>query len=129
MILGLGVDLVEVERIRAAHARFGEGFLARILGPTELAYCATYRDPAPHWAARFAAKEAISKALGTGIGLGLGWLDMEVLRHPSGQPYVVLHGKGLALLHERGGATLHLTLSHTAHHAVAMAVIEQPNSP
>jgi holo-[acyl-carrier protein] synthase len=125
MILGIGVDIIEVERIRGVHERFGDRFLTRFLCPTELAYCAGYRQPAPHWAARFAAKEAISKAFGTGIGSELGWLDMEVLRHPTGQPYAVLHGKGSTLLRERGGEALHLTLSHTAQHAVAMAVIER----
>ena len=125
MILGIGTDIVEVERIRGVHEKFGERFLARILRPAELAYCATYQHPAPHWAARFAAKEAISKAFGTGIGTELGWLDMEVLRHASGQPYAVLLGKGAALMRERGVSALHLTLSHTANHVVAVSVIER----
>jgi len=129
MILGIGVDLIEVERIRAVHDRFGERFLARILRPAEIAYCAGYQHPAPHWAARFAAKEAISKAFGTGIGVDLGWLDMEVCRRATGQPYAVLHGRGSALLCERGGGAVHLTLSHTASHAVAVAVIELAASP
>ena len=124
-ILGIGVDIIEVERIRASCEKFGDRFLTRILRPTELVYCAAFRHPAPHWAARFAAKEAISKALGTGIGAQLGWLDMEILRHASGQPYAALHGKGAVLLRDRGGGALHLTLSHTAHYAVAVALIEQ----
>ncbi len=124
-VLGIGVDIIEVERIRSSAEKFGDRFLTRILRPTELAYCATFRHPAPHWAARFAAKEAISKAFGTGIGAELGWLDMEVLRHPSGQPYAALHGRGAVLLRERGGSALHLTLSHTAHHAVAVALLER----
>lgn len=125
MILGIGTDIIEVERIRAAQERFGQRFLSRILRPAELAYCASYQHPAPHWAVRFAAKEAISKAFGTGIGVELGWLDMEVFRHGSGQPYVVLHDKGEALLRERGGGSLHLTLSHTAHHALAVCIFER----
>ena len=124
MILGVGTDLIEVERIRASHERFGERFLNRILRPAEIAYCLSHSLPAPHLAARFAAKESISKAFGTGIGADLGWLDMEVGRRESGQPYVILHDKGLQLLEARGGMGLHLSLSHTQQHACAVAVLE-----
>ena len=124
MILGLGIDLIEVERIRASHERFGERFLNRILRPDEIAYCLGFSQPAPHLAARFAAKEAVSKAFGTGIGAELGWLDMEVGRHESGQPYVILHDRGLDLLARRGGGQIFLSLSHTGQHACAVAVIE-----
>ena len=129
MILGIGADLVEVARIRGAHERFGERFLRRILRPDELTYCGSQADPAPHWAARFAAKEAVSKAFGTGIGAQLGWLDMEVRRLPSGQPVLALHDKGAALLAARGGGRVHLSLSHTASHAMAMAVLESGETP
>ena len=73
---------------------------------------------------RFAAKEAISKSFGTGISAELGWLDMEVARHDTGAPYVVLHGKGKALLEARGG-NVHISLSHTAQQATAMAILEK----
>jgi holo-[acyl-carrier protein] synthase len=125
MILGVGIDIVEVERIRASHQRFGERFLSRILRPDEIEYCVSHRDPAPHLAARFAAKEAISKAFGTGIGQHLGWHDMEIRRRESGEPYLILHAQGLALLAARGPARVHISLSHTAVHAVAMAVLEK----
>jgi len=124
MILGIGIDLIEVERIRASHAKFGERFLQRILRDPEIAYCLTHRDPGPFLAARFAAKEAISKAFGTGIGKHLGWQDMEVGRKESGEPFVILHGGGLQLLNERGGRIVHLSLSHTEHYAAAMAILE-----
>ncbi len=124
MILGTGIDLVEVERIRASFEKFGERFLRRILRPDEIAYCLSHKDPAPFLAARFSAKEAISKAFGTGIGSQLGWLDMEVGREPSGKPFVILHGDGLKRLEERGGRIVHLSLSHTASHASAMAILE-----
>ena len=124
MILGTGIDLIEVERIRSSFARFGERFLQRILRPGETAYCLAHKDPAPFLAARFAAKEAISKAFGTGIGNQLGWQDMEVGRKESGEPFVILHDGGLTLLRERGGRLVHLSLSHTAHHATAMAILE-----
>ena len=124
MILGTGIDLIEVERIRDSYARFGERFLKRVLHPNEIAYCLSHKDPGPFLAARFAAKEAISKAFGTGIGAQLGWQDMEVGRKESGEPFVILHGNGLKLLAERGARIVHLTLSHTPAHATAMAILE-----
>lgn len=130
MILGVGIDLIEVGRIRNSFETFGERFLRRILVDGEIAYCLSHRDPGPFLAARFAAKEAVSKAFGTGIGGALGWHDIEVCRHPSGQPYVQLHGKGQTLFRERGAGGLHLSLSHTADHATAVAVLEAaPSAP
>ncbi len=124
MILGTGVDIIEVERIRSSYARFGDRFAQRILRAEEIAYCVQHKDPAPFLAVRFAAKEAISKAFGTGIGAQLGWQDMEVKRKESGEPYVALHGNGLKLLTERGGRIVHLSLSHTENYAVATALLE-----
>jgi holo-[acyl-carrier protein] synthase len=121
MIAGIGTDIIEVARIRASYEKFGERFLTRILCERETNYCLSHKDPAPFIAARFAAKEAVSKAFGTGIGRSLGWLDIEVCRKESGQPYVTLHGKGAELLN---GRKLHLTLSHTTQHATATAVLE-----
>ena len=124
MILGVGIDIIEVARIKASHQKFGERFLKRILHPAEIAYCLSHREPAPFLAARFAAKEAISKAFGTGNGAQLGWHDMEVGRKESGEPFVVLHGAGQKLLQERGGRVVLISLSHTQEHAVAVAVLE-----
>src|SRR4051812_40356172 len=124
MIIGVGIDIIEVERIRASHERFGERFLKRILRPEEIAYCFSHAQPAPFLAARFSAKEAVSKAFGTGIGAQLGWQDIEVCRKESGQPYVVLHGRGQSLLGIRGGRLVHLSLSHTTSYAAAVAVLE-----
>ena len=101
MILGLGMDITEVARVKASLDRFGENFLKRILHPDEISYCHSYRNPAQYVAVRFAAKEAISKAFGTGIGASLGWHDLEICRKESGEPYVVMHGKGNELLQER----------------------------
>jgi holo-[acyl-carrier protein] synthase len=89
-----------------------------------MAYCLLHKAPGPFFAARFAGKEAISKAFGTGIGGELGWQDMEICRKESGEPYVVLHGKGEALLQARGGRIVHLSLSHTAGQTAAMAILE-----
>ena len=124
MILGTGIDIIEVQRIEAAYKKFGNRFVQRFLRPSELAYCLTHKVPGPFLAARFAGKEAISKAFGTGIGRQLGWQDMEIRRKASGEPYVVLHGKGRTLLRRRGGRIVHLSLSHTAQHAAASAILE-----
>ena len=124
MILGTGIDIIEVSRIAASFEKFGERFVNRILRPAEIAYALSHRRPAPFLAARFAAKEAISKAFGTGIGSQLGWQDMEVARKESGEPYVILHERGQRLLQERGGRIVHLSLSHTENYATAVAILE-----
>ncbi|TAL01994.1 MAG: holo-ACP synthase [Verrucomicrobia bacterium] len=124
MILGTGIDIIEVARIAASFERFGERFVNRILHPAEIEYCLTHKNPAPFLAARFAAKEAISKAFGTGIGAQLGWQDLEVKRKPSGEPYVVLHGGGKTLLESRRGKHVLISLSHTESYAAAMAILE-----
>lgn len=125
MILGTGIDLIEVARIRASCDKFGERFAARILIGGELEYCFSHKDPAPFIAARFAAKEAISKAFGTGIGAHIGWHDIEVRRKDSGEPFVLLHGKGEALFRTREATRLHLSLSHTVQHATAISILER----
>ena len=124
MILGTGIDLIEVARIAASFEKFGERFVNRILLPDEIAYCLSHKNPAPFLAVRFAAKEAISKAFGTGIGAQLGWHDVEVRRKESGEPFVVLHGKGAELFAARGATRLHLSLTHTENYAAATAVLE-----
>jgi holo-[acyl-carrier protein] synthase len=124
MILGTGIDIIEVGRIQASHERFGERFVNRILKPAEIAYCLGHKRPAPFLAARFAAKEAISKAFGTGIGAQLGWQDMEVGRKESGEPFVILHEGGQRLMAARGGRIVHLSLSHTDNYAAAVAILE-----
>jgi holo-[acyl-carrier protein] synthase len=124
MILGIGIDIIEVHRIKASHEKFGERFLRRILLPQEIEYCLSHRNPAPFLAARFAAKEAISKAFGTGIGAQLGWQDMEIRRRPSGEPYVILHGQGQDLMARRQGKNLLISLSHTETYAAAVATLE-----
>ncbi|MFA6564832.1 MAG: holo-ACP synthase [Verrucomicrobiia bacterium] len=126
MILGTGIDIVETRRISETLERFGERFLNRIFHDAEVAYARTMKKADLHLAARFAAKEAISKAFGTGIGEQLGWKDMEIRRRDSGEPYVVMHGKGLDLMKSRGATAIHVSLSHTDGYAAASAVIESP---
>jgi len=124
MILGVGIDLIEVARIASSFEKFGERFVNRILLPDEIAYCLAHKRPAPFLAARFAAKEAISKAFGTGIGAQLGWQDLEIRRKESGEPFVVLHGKGRDLFEARGAKSLHISLTHTENYAAATAILE-----
>jgi holo-[acyl-carrier protein] synthase len=125
MILGIGIDIIEVARIASSYERFGDRFLNRILHPNEISYCLSHKTPGPFLAARFAAKEAISKAFGTGIGAQLGWQDMEICRKDSGEPYVVLHGGGEKLLQARGARMVLISLSHTQAHAAAVAILER----
>jgi holo-[acyl-carrier protein] synthase len=124
MILGTGIDIIEVARIEAAYEKFGERFINRILLPDEISYCLSHKAPGPFLAARFAAKEAISKAFGTGIGAELGWQDMEIKRKETGEPYVVLHGPGQKLFEARQGRAVRISLSHTQAHAAAVAILE-----
>lgn len=128
MILGTGIDLVEVDRIEDSIARFGDRFLRRILCPEELAYCLAHLRPGPHVAARFAAKEAVGKAFGTGIGSPFGWQDIEVVRLASGAPAIRLHGQGQILREAREVERIHLSLSHTLKLATAVAILEGRDS-
>jgi holo-[acyl-carrier protein] synthase len=124
-VLGIGVDLVENARIEHSLERFGERFLHRVFTPGEIEYSQSMKYPARHFAARFAAKEAVSKAFGTGIGKAMGWKDIDVRRKESGEPFVVLEGGAKRLAKERGVVSVWITLSHTEHHAMAMIVVEK----
>ena len=123
-VLGIGVDIVETQRIEHSLERFGERFLHRVFTAGEIEYCQSMKYPARHFAARFAAKEAVSKAFGTGIGKSMGWKDIDVHREGSGQPFVVLEGGARQLAAERNVAAVWISLSHTDQNAAAMAVIE-----
>ena len=123
-IVGIGVDLVEVARVEHSLERFGQRFLQRVFTEGEIEYSMSMKFPARHLAARFAAKEAVSKAFGTGIGKALGWHDIDIRKKESGEPFLVFEGgaKEMALL--RGVTQPLITLSHTDHHAIAMIVLE-----
>ena len=124
-VLGIGVDLVENARIEHSLERFGERFLHRVFTPGEIEYSQSMKFSARHLAARFAAKEAVSKAFGTGIGKSMGWKDIDVRRKESGEPYVVLEGGAKKLAEERKVSKVLITLSHTEHHAMAVIVLEE----
>jgi holo-[acyl-carrier protein] synthase len=123
-ILGTGMDLVELDRIRQARARFGERFLHRCFTPGELAFCFQQADPTPRLAARFAAKEAGAKALGTGIARGIGWCDIEVVRHPGERPTIQLHGRASEHARRLGVSGLHLSMTHGRQVAGAQVILE-----
>jgi holo-[acyl-carrier protein] synthase len=124
MILGVGIDIIEVARIAASLEKFGHRFGERILLPAEIEYCLSHQSPAVFVAARFAAKEAISKAFGTGICAQLGWQDMEISHRKSGEPFVVLHGKGKKLFEERGAKKIFVSITHTQQYAAVVAILE-----
>jgi holo-[acyl-carrier protein] synthase len=124
MIRGIGIDSVQLARIARVHAEYGDKFLARILTDAEREYVARWADPVPRIAGRFAAKEACMKALGTGWGYGVRWRDIEVRRGPAGAPVAHLYGQAARRLEELGGARVHVTITHTEDHAMAMIIIE-----
>src|SRR5213596_1207007 len=123
-VIGIGVDLVECARIQRAVDRFGDRFLHRVFTDREIEYSMSMKFPARHLAARFAAKEAVSKAFGTGIGKAMGWRDIDVQKKPSGEPFVILDGSARSLADERNVRGVWISLSHTNHHAVAMIALE-----
>lgn len=125
MILGIGIDLVDIDRIRRLLDAQGERALAKLFTPGEVAYAQARAEPARHLASRFAAKEAAYKALaGTEHARGIGWQDIEVTVEWDGRPVLVLHGRAAARATELGAARLHLTLTHSELTAGAVVLIE-----
>jgi holo-[acyl-carrier protein] synthase len=123
-ILGIGIDLVDCDRIEDSIKRFGDRFLRRIFTPGEIAYAQSMKFPARHFAARFAAKEALSKAFGTGIGKSMGWRDLDVQKKESGEPFVVLSGGAEKMAQERGVGKIWISLSHTDQVGMATIILE-----
>lgn len=124
VITGSGIDLVEIARIQHAMDRYGRRFLKRVYLDAEQAYCLRKRNSAESLAARFAAKEAAAKALGTGISFGVNWLEIEVVREPSGRPSLRFHGRAAEIAARQGVVRANLSLTHTADLAVASVVLE-----
>lgn len=122
MIYGIGIDVVEVGRIEDAMTKLGAAFLDRLFTKDEQEYCEKQKRPALHFAARFAAKEAVSKALGTGIGEQTGWLDMEVERAESGAPKMVFTGRAADFLASQDINEVQISLSHAKEYAAANAI-------
>ena len=125
MIIGSGIDLIEIHRIQHSLERFGQRFLNRVYTAQEQAYCMARRNAAESLAARFAAKEAAAKALGTGISRGVNWLEFEVTRAPGSRPTVQFHGRALDLARALHVGSAALSLTHTTALAMASVVLER----
>jgi holo-[acyl-carrier protein] synthase len=122
LVLGIGIDLIEVDRVGKSAKRFGDRFLRRIYHPRELEQ--TRGDRVQYLAARFAVKEALFKGLGTGWAAGIRWIDVEVQNLPSGQPVLKLHGEAAARAAAMGADRLHVSITHTAGYAAAVVILE-----
>lgn len=122
-VKGIGVDLVKIERMRQVVERWQERFLQRVFTPGEIAYCQKRRDPIPHLAARFAAKEAALKALGTGLSMGIHWREMEVRRERGEAPRMILSGRCRAIGEAKRGRQVLLSITHDGDYAMAQVVL------
>jgi holo-[acyl-carrier protein] synthase len=124
MIVGTGIDIAEVPRIRQSIERFGDRFLHRVFTEGEIRYCDSKANRIERYAARFAAKEAAMKALGTGWNHGVRWRDVEVARQPGHRPTITFHGKAAEFAQKLGTANIALSISHTAEQAIAQVILE-----
>jgi holo-[acyl-carrier protein] synthase len=124
VIVGLGIDIAEVDRIEAAIKRHGQAFLNRVYTPNEIAYCQRHRDPYERYAGRFASKEAAMKALGTGWAQGVRWVDIEVTRLATGRPTLTLHGATQQHAERLGVRSISLSITHSGNIAFAEAIFE-----
>ena len=122
-IKGIGTDIVKISRVEELVSCYGDRFLKRLFLPGEISYCQTKKRPAIHFAARFAAKEALLKALGTGLSQGISWKDMEVCRQPGSAPEFALSGRVAELCRERGITGNLVSLSHEQEFALAFVII------
>jgi holo-[acyl-carrier protein] synthase len=124
VIVGLGLDIAEIDRIEAAIKRHGAAFIERLFTPAEAAYCQRYKSPFERYAGRFAAKEAAMKALGTGWSRGVRWRDIEVVREPSGKPTLKLDGAARTIADGLGVKHIVLTITHSGNLAIAQVIFE-----
>ena len=124
MIVGSGIDMVEIPRIQESLDRYGKRFLNRVFTASEQAYCLRKRNAAESLAARFAAKEAGAKALGTGISRGVSWLEIEVVREPGGRPNTRFHGRAAEFASRLGVARAALSITHTSDLSMASVLLE-----
>jgi|SRR5579863_3684062 len=124
MIVGTGIDIVEVPRIAASIERFGDRFLQRIFTEGEIRYCESKANRVERYAARFAAKEAATKAIGTGWSQGVAWRDVEICRMPGGRPTITFHRKAAEFAARLGALHVSLSLTHTEEHAIAQVILE-----
>ena len=124
MIVGMGIDIAEVERIRGAIERHGEVFLRRVFTAKEREYCERFKNKYERYAGRFAVKEAAMKALGTGWSRGVRWVDIEVVRQKGGRPTLELAGEAQRIGEKLGVKSIALSITHTAVQAYAQVIFE-----
>lgn len=124
MIVGMGIDVAEVRRIRAVIESQGQRFLRRVYTPEEVAYCEQFKNKFERFAGRFAAKEAAMKALGTGWSRGVRWVDVEVVRQRGGRPSMALKGEAKKIAEALGVKNIALSITHTAEQAIAQVIFE-----
>lgn len=124
MVIGIGTDIIEIDRIERSVERFGESFLRRVFTPGEIAYCRRRKNAAESFAARFAAKEAGAKALGTGISRGVSWREFDVRREPGQRPEIFLSGRAAEVAEALGVRRLSLSLTHSRKEAMAVVIAE-----
>jgi len=124
VIIGTGIDIVSVRRIKETEAKWGQRFLNRVFTEGELTYSFNHKSPHIHLAARFASKESVMKALGTGHSRGVTWKGIEIVNKESGKPEVMLHGKTRALAEAMGVRTIHVSIAHDDGYAIAQVILE-----
>ena len=120
MIVGIGTDIVEISRL----AKSLENVKAHCFSAAEIAYCCKFRDPLPHFAGRWAAKEAFAKAIGSGFGCDCAWEELEILNDERGKPVMNITGTALQTFEKIGGKTIHLSISHEKNYATAFVILE-----
>lgn len=125
MIVGVGIDIVEIDRLQAALEHRGDRFRQRTFSAAEIRYCDQRANKFQHYAARFAAKEALFKAIGTGWREGITWLDAEVHNQPNGKPQLVISGRALEVASQLGVSKIWISLTHTNRYASAQVILER----
>ncbi len=124
MIIGIGIDIIEVSRIERLIHLYGKHFLHRIFTEDERKYCSSKHNSSVHYSGKFAGKESVLKALGTGLSKNIRWKDIEIISEKSGQPYVKIYGNARKILQNLGEVKIHISISHTRKHASAITIIE-----
>lgn len=124
MIFGIGIDLVEIDRLKKSVEKFGVRFLNRLFTENEIKYCQTKSNAYQHFAVRFAAKEAFLKAIGTGLRDGITWHQIEIINDNLGKPSILTQGKCHEILQKLDAKNPKLSLSHTRHHGIAVVILE-----
>ena len=125
MIVGTGIDIVEIGRIKHSIIKYSDRFKNKVFTQKEIDYCHSQADPAKHFAARFSVKEAVLKCFGTGMTGGILWKDVEVVNKKSGQPTLNLYGKGKELFNQLKIKHIHISITHDKSYAVAHAIAEK----